>query len=165
MNTKNNTRLTKEDRTAIIDRMRSDIRKNNKYGLAHLLEKCAMNMEQLEAWICMIDYVTMWGRNVITVPLSDILQGEIPGTEGTSVTLKHFTKNSACYYYMALNYDGNVYDAEVEELSLITSEVSSLAEINGLPVDYTLQSLPLHSALVQLLTEAGIVEEERKRWE
>lgn len=161
--TMNTTRLRKEDVAAKIAEMKRQNRKDKKFQMSRLLIECDITAEQLDAWICMRDYLSWKDDKTITVPLSDIWQEELPGKEETTVTLKYFKKDSThYYYYIALNHDGNVYDAEVEELSLPTPMGFYLAEIDGLPAEYTMQSLALHSALVQLLTEAGIYDDEYK---
>lgn len=153
-----NTRLTEEKITTTVAKIVSDIESLNKEH--RITQKYAMSGEQSYAWTCLLYHMGEDENGSITVPLSDIWREEIPGTEEMTVTLEGDGDSG---YYMVLNDGGDVYDAEVEDVSFrLPASGFSYTMIDGLPAECTMQNILLHSALASLLTEAGIFEDETK---
>lgn len=151
-----NTRLTEEKIAATIAKITAGIETLNKEH--RIMQKYAMSSEQSEAWTCMLYFMGEDENGSITVPLSDIWQENLPGTEEMTVMLEADGDNG---YYLALVDDGVVYDVDVEDVSFrLPAKGFSYTMIDGLPAECTIQNILLHSALVQLLTEAGVFEDE-----
>lgn len=153
-----NTRLTRDQIAARIAEMKAGIEALNKEH--QIMQKYAMSAEQGEAWTCMLYFMGEDENHSITVPLSDIWQENLPGTEKITVTLETTDEGE---YYLAVNYDGDVYDTEVEDVSFrLPARGFSYTLIDGLPAECTLQNILLHTALATLLTDAGVFEDETK---
>lgn len=153
-----NTRLTQEKIAAKIAEMRTGIEKLNKEH--QIMQKYAMSAEQGEAWTCLLYYRSEAENGSITVPLSDIWCENLPGAEEMTVTLEVTDEGE---YYLALNGNGVHYDAEVEDVSFrLPARGFSYTLIDGLPAECTVQNILLHTALVQLLTDAGVFEDEKQ---
>ena len=150
------TRLTKEMIAARMAEMRTGFENLNKE--ARIMQKYVMSPEQNEAWACLLYYMEADENHSITVPLSDIWQENLPGAEDITVTLEGAGDDG---YYLAVNYDGDVYDVDVEDVSFrLPARGFSYTLIDGLPAECTVQNILLHTALVQLLTDAGVFEDE-----
>lgn len=151
-----NTRLTQEKIAATIAKITAGIEELNKER--RIMDKYAMSGEQNHAWTCMLHFIGEDENGSITVPLSDIWQENLPGTEEMTVTLEADGDNG---YYLALVDDGVVYDVEVEDVSFcLPASGFRYTEIDRLPAECTVQNILLHSALASLLTEAGVFEDE-----
>lgn len=152
-----NTRLTQDQIAAKIAKIKSDNEeKKKKYGIRW---EYAMSTEQAEAWTCLRDCITEGECSTITIPLSDIWQENLPGTENTTVKVTWFDDGLDADYYMGLYHNGTLYDTEFEDVFFRMGPGFFLTEINDLPASDIMESIYLHSKLVSLMIKAGIFED------
>lgn len=151
-----NTRLTTDTVKTISEKIRTGLKEvDDKYPL---VRKYAMSAEQNEAWACMM-YMEGHSDDGVTVPLSDIWRGEIPGAGDMTVSLDRTDDG----LYLALtDACGTVRDTDVDEIMYSLPRGYSDTYQSGFPLDYWIQNQLLHTALVRLMTEAGLFEDETK---
>lgn len=145
--------LTDERIRETISRMRADYAAYDKENTRY--DRYRLTDARSDAWTCLIHEKDSLPGECVTVRLADLWQETIPGTEDAAVEL-HRTDGDD--WYIALWTDGRVYEAEVQDIWFLLPQPALRTGKDGFPEVVRIQSMLLHSALVSLMEEAGILE-------